>query len=361
MSARAATDAQFGCSGEGVDARGNSSGNGRDDRIPPDQDSPRLARGRASSRAGQSGGDPTMMAVPVGPGSEMIGGESSSGGELDGTDTFRGWSEAAPPAGAPERCKFLRSIGPDGKLFDPRQDAVPTHRCAAFGDPLPLSLRQQELVCLQRVHVSCPRYMRGTLLAEESANATVVATDHAGPPYLIIAGLLFMTIAGFVFIGAMMGFLPGLTGAPAPSSSPSSIAVVGSPSASPSETDTPTPTIEPTPTPTAGPTATATATSSPTPTPTASPTPKPTPVPSATWPPGATASRMNLLVPCTGQANCWVYTVRSGKQNGSGVNDTLAGIVRFFGVDINTVYTLNSWAHSGIHPGDKLKIPAPTR
>jgi hypothetical protein len=357
--------AQIGCSGEGVDARGDSNGNGRDDRIPPDQDAPRLGRGRSAGRASQGGGDPTMMAVPVGPGSELIGGESSAGSELDTADTFRGWTETSPPAGAPERCKFLRTIGPDGKLSDPRQDAVPTHRCAAFGDPLPLSLRQQELVCLQRVHVSCPRYMRGTLLAEESANAAAVAPEHGGPPYLMIAGLLFMTIAGLVLVGAMLGFLPGLTGAPAATASPTAIVAVNSPSAGPTTTDEASASLAPTDTPAAtatpGQTATPAPTASPTPAATASPTPKPTPVASPTWPPGATKSRMDLLVPCMDQANCWVYTVRSGAQNGSGVNDTLAGIVRFFGVDVNAVYVLDPWARSGIHPGDKLKIPPPTR
>ena len=41
-------------------------------------------------------------------------------------------------------------------------DAV--NRCAALGESVPQSLRQQELVCLTSAHVNCPRYLRGTSL-----------------------------------------------------------------------------------------------------------------------------------------------------------------------------------------------------
>jgi hypothetical protein len=74
---------------------------------------------------------------------------------------------------------------------------------------------------------------------------------------------------------------------------------------------------------------------------------------------------MNLLVPCAGQANCWVYTVRgSGPPpggNGSSVPDSLTNIATFFGVSVNDINALNPGVSSGIHPGDKLKIPPPTR
>lgn len=297
------------------------------------------------------------MATPRNSGeSELIGAEApgTSADDLDSSAAFPGWTDAAPSANGPVVCKFLRSIGPDGKLFDPRQDAVPTHRCAAFGDPLPLSLRQQELVCLQRVHVSCPRYMRGTLLAEESASASVDERPESGMPYLTIAGLALVALAGVVLIAGMMGFLPGLTGGANPTASPSGVAAI---TASP--TLAPTPTANPTPTLTPAPTATHAPSASPSP----SATPSPTPVASPTWPPGATASRMNLVVLCPGEANCYIYTVRGPgpSGNGSKVADTLPNIARFFGVDINKIYAMNSWASGGIHPGDKLKIPPPTR
>ena len=74
---------------------------------------------------------------------------------------------------------------------------------------------------------------------------------------------------------------------------------------------------------------------------------------------------MNLVVPCSGQADCWVYTVRGAGPppagNGSTVADTLVNVCKFFGVDVNKVKTMNSWAAAGISPGDKLKIPPPTR
>ena len=72
-------------------------------------------------------------------------------------------------------------------------------------------------------------------------------------------------------------------------------------------------------------------------------------------------------MPCTGQANCYVYTVRGAgpapSGNGSGVSDTLAGIANYFGVDVAKIRALNTWLGSSgvIHPGDKLKIPPPTR
>jgi hypothetical protein len=72
---------------------------------------------------------------------------------------------------------------------------------------------------------------------------------------------------------------------------------------------------------------------------------------------------MNLLVPCTGQADCYLYTVRGPgpKGNGSKVADTVAGIARFFGVSATDIYALNPGSKSGIRVGQKLKIPPPTR
>jgi LysM repeat protein len=76
---------------------------------------------------------------------------------------------------------------------------------------------------------------------------------------------------------------------------------------------------------------------------------------------------MSLLVPCTDQANCYVYTVRgpgpAPAGNGSSVADTLQGIATWFGVDINKVRQMNPGLGGSdtIHPGDKLKIPSPTR
>ena len=74
---------------------------------------------------------------------------------------------------------------------------------------------------------------------------------------------------------------------------------------------------------------------------------------------------MVLLVPCTGEPECWVYTVRgpgpAPSGNGSGVADTLAGVCAWFGVPEATVIEMNPGAAGGINPGDLLKIPSPTR
>ena len=75
---------------------------------------------------------------------------------------------------------------------------------------------------------------------------------------------------------------------------------------------------------------------------------------------------MNLVVPCTGQSNCYVYTVRGGgpppSGNGSGVTDTLFNIAKFFGVKETAIRSMNGLSSTAVvHPGDKLKIPPPTR
>ncbi|HEX7613109.1 MAG TPA: LysM domain-containing protein [Candidatus Limnocylindrales bacterium] len=41
--------------------------------------------------------------------------------------------------------------------------------------------------------------------------------------------------------------------------------------------------------------------------------------------------------------------------------DSLANIATFFGVSLNQINAMNPWASSGIHAGNKLKIPPPTR
>ncbi len=341
-----------------MDARQGS--NGRDgnlNRNPSDSDVPDIA-GTTRARPDDSiqSSDPRPMAVPVSTrGSDLIGAEvprqpaasvaSATSGEIGAP-----WGDTAPSGDGPIRCKFLRTIGPDGKLSDPGSEAVATHRCAAFGDPLPLSLRQQELVCLQRVHVSCPRYMRGTLLAEEAnAGPETKAKARLGVPYLTIAGLALLTLAIIIGIAGAMGVLPGVNNAPGPT-----VPIAAA-------TATASPTTAATPVVTASPVATDTP--APSPVPTATPVPTITPVPSATWPPGATAGRMKLLTACQDQANCYIYVVRGPgpSGNGSPVADTIAGIARYFGVSVQSIYNLNPWATSGIKPGDQLKIPPPTR
>jgi hypothetical protein len=246
-------------------------------------------------------------------------------------------------------CQFLRSINPDGTLGDPQSVAVSNHRCAAFGDPLPLSLRQQELVCLQRVHVSCPRYLRGTVLANEAALAAPQEEENNRPGLIAIAALALVVVAIAILVtGPVLGILP-FGGAPA---TPSPRIVVVSPTPGATTGATAQVTVAPTGTAHATPKATAT---------TASPTT--TPAASSTWPPGATASRMNLLTPCPGGQNCYIYVVRGPGQNGSQVTDTLSGIANFFGVKVDAIVALNSGLTktSVLTAGQELRIPPPTR
>ncbi len=76
---------------------------------------------------------------------------------------------------------------------------------------------------------------------------------------------------------------------------------------------------------------------------------------------------MAVLVPCTDQPDCYVYTVRGPgpppEGNGSKVGDTLQGIADWFGVSLAAIREMNPWLGGGslIHPGDKLKIPPPTK
>jgi len=283
----------------------------------------------------------------------------AGGGDLIGS---------APTPGAPTEpeqpiCDFLRSVAPDGTLGEPFGNAVPNHRCAAFGAPLPLSLRQQERVCLQRVHASCPRFLRGKAVASEVASTQVPAERRSGPVRLQLLGLL-MTVAamGILIAGPVLGLLPF-----GGSSSPSPIVVHVSPPSQASTAPTPS-TGQPstgqpsTPSPVAshpvtpGPVTPGPGTPGPG-------TPSPTPLASATWPPGATASRMNLVTPCPGVANCYVYVVRGAGQNGSPVGDTLDGISRYFGVDIAVIRAMNPslGGRSNITAGQQLRIPPPTR
>ena len=366
-------------SGGGSDNQG-----GREGRTPPGEDQMRIGRARVAGGFDPGDRQPAFGSqdasgafIGAGAAGSQLGSSSSalaqgSGApdEVDSGSRFRPWSEPAQAGPGPMRCHFLRSVEPDGRLSDAQRTAVPTHRCAAYGDPLPLSLRQQELVCLQRVHVSCPRYVRGTLLANENQAQPDSSEDGSGGiPLLTIIGVGLVILAlGILFTG-IMGWGP-LGGGGSRSSLP---IAAGAPSASMIVAVTPRPTAtpavpdsspaSPTPASVASPTHVATPTHAATPTPTPAATPKAT----SSWPPGATASRMSLVVPCTDQANCYVYTVRGAGPtpggNGSGVADTLAAIARYFGVDLAKIRQLNPWLGGSdvIHPGDKLKIPPPTR
>ena len=246
----------------------------------------------------------------------------------------------------------------------PRATADEDNRCVAVGPARALSLRQQELVCLKTAHAECPRYRRGAVLP--------AAAPPGGPrvevPRATFVALLVLVLSAGISFGFVLqrgGIdLPVARATPSPSGlavvpSGSPVASVGSsgPAApSPEPSVSPRPSASPGPTASASPEPTPSATPKPTPRPTPKPTPKPTPSPTTQPTPGSipSASRLALLTPCPDQIGCYVYVIRNG--------DALWSIANWFGVPLATVKSWNPWVlTAGVHAGNKLKIPTPTR
>jgi len=275
-----------------------------------------------------------------------------AGANMELSPIFRNWSDPAASANTPERCHFLRGVSDTGRLVDPQREAIPTHRCAAFGEPLPLSLRQQELVCLQRVHVSCPRYLRGALLASESATEPAASRTRGRISPTAIVGLVLILVAALIGGAAASGLVPGVGG-----SRPTQALVDASSSPSASSTSTavtgvnPTPGPSPSQTPTSSPTSSASPTPSPTPTPTVAPSPTAWPA----CPPGAKGGRLTCLAPCPDQASCYEYMIHTG--------DKLNEIAYYFGVTLKDIWAMNPWLHEStkVTAGEILRLPPPTK
>lgn len=322
----------------------------------------RLGRSRAWNRPGLSGAgaravvpgegdtaedEPTGTA-PVS--TDAIPPATPAGTAMELSPIFRNWSDPAASANTPERCHFLRGISDNGRLVDPQTEAIPTHRCAAFGEPLPLSMRQQELVCLQRVHVSCPRYLRGALLASESATEPAVVRTQRRIPRTAAIGLVLILAAALVGGAAASGLVPGLGGGSgqtqpivditnAPSATATAVEVAVNPTADAVPSSTPVSTPSPSPTP------------SPTPVPTASPSPTAWPA----CPPGAKGGRLTCVVPCPDQASCYEYMIHTG--------DKLNEIAFYFGVTMQDLWAMNPWLQgtTKIATGEILRLPPPTK
>ena len=252
----------------------------------------------------------------------------------------------------PRICPFLRAVDDNDRLELPLEVPHPLNRCAALSQPVPQSLRQQELVCLSSGHVNCPRYLRG------SVGAGTVAMRVRGQPSVQVtpatAGALAVLVLAFVmsvaFVVANGGIaLTAAVPTPAPSGGVLGAIETGPPSAEPTSTPAPAPT------PTATPAPTPTATPVPTPTPTALPTPSPsaTPAPTAKPTRRPTSGRFALLEPCPNRSDCWIYRIRRG--------DNLYSIANYFGVSLATVRDWNPWVKDGLVIGRALRIPTPTR
>lgn len=269
-------------------------------------------------------------------------------------------------------CPFFQTIDVDGSPGAPIEAPDPANRCTALHEPVPQSLRQQELVCLTSGHVNCPRYLRGALVTGHAVKpdptTDAVKPDKAThvvkpakigravrPKKVVPAGrtftpalagsLIVLTLAFLVSLGFVVsnGGLVLTAAAPTPSGTGGALAGVESavPSASPTPPPTPSPSPTPTATPIPTPSPTPIATASPTTSPTAAPTPRPT------------SDRYALLKPCPDAPNCYLYVIRSG--------DNLYSIARYFGVPQATIEAWNPWTQNGLTVGRSLRLPPPTK
>jgi hypothetical protein len=254
-------------------------------------------------------------------------------------------------------CPFLRAVDVDEQVLAPVEGPDVANRCAALSDPVPQSLRQQELVCLTSGHVNCPRYLRGAVGVAE-VEATVAAgrsmrpavampkRPSISPAILASLGILAIAFSLSVSFVVARGGLE-LAAALTPPPSAPVVGAVDSPTPEPTAVPatlepTPSPTVEPTPSPSPAPT----------PSPTAAPTPSPTPEPTAS--PKPTSDRYALLRPCPNVDRCWIYTVRRG--------DNLFSIANYFGVSLESIYERNPWTRTeSLRAGRELRLPPPTR
>jgi LysM repeat protein len=260
------------------------------------------------------------------------------------------------PARDPRICPFLRSRDGGDRLDAPVDMPDQANRCAALHDPVPQSLRQQELVCLTSGHVNCPRYLRGAMTTATPVarvpKPRIVTPAIAGSALALIGAFLlsvaFVVANGGLVLTAAVSSPSGAVLGEVDTASPSPGALATTPAtAEPTAIATP----SPSPTPTTSPAPTPSPTASPTPTPDATPlaTPKATPKPTAK----SSSSRYALLKPCADKTGCYVYVIRSG--------DNLYSIVNYFGVSLKTVKAWNPWTSNGLKVGRGLRIPPPTR
>ena len=247
-------------------------------------------------------------------------------------------------------CPFLRAVGADGGIGFPFELPHVANRCAALHEPVPQSLRQQELVCLTVSHINCPRYLRGALVASEAPSRRWVSPilTPAITVALAVLALSFGASVAFVVANGGLTLPVAVVAASAP---PSGTAAAVGPSGSPDVAGTPMPTA-----------AASLAVASPvlpstspvsTPTPPAA-TPEPTPKPTRTPKPTPRSDRYDLLKACPNKPDCWIYVIRSG--------DNLFSIANYFGVPIERVRALNPWTRTErLRTGRQLILPPPTR
>ena len=250
----------------------------------------------------------------------------------------------------PRICPYLRGVAPDGTLGNPVLWPDEANRCTALGDAAPQSLRQQEYACLERTHLSCPRFLRGGLVMVEpipEVSAGIELTPAIAGALLVLAASFALSV-GFVVANGGMSLPGGVSSSPAlaqesagPASSPSPDMTAAAASEAPSTEPIVEPSVEPSPE-----ASVESETSAPNVAPTAAPSDAPTPSPPS--------DRYALLTPCPDAPDCWIYVVRGG--------DNLVSIARYFGVALATVYELNPSAETTpLVAGLELRLPPPTR
>ncbi len=242
----------------------------------------------------------------------------------------------------PETCPFLRAADEADRIVVPIEAPDPANRCAALRDPVPQSLRQQELVCLASGHVNCPRYLRGAVVIAEAPPAPIRPGRGVSPAVIgSVLALIMAASASLAFVLARGGLeLTAAAPTPSPIASQGAVAQASAtPEATPIATASPTRTASPSPTPT--------------PTPTPSPTVSPPPTVAPTARPAPTSDRYALLRPCPGTPRCWIYRVRAG--------DNIYSIANYFGISQDSIYDRNPLVRNGLRPGQDLRLPPPTR
>ncbi|HEY3523734.1 MAG TPA: LysM domain-containing protein [Candidatus Limnocylindrales bacterium] len=253
----------------------------------------------------------------------------------------------------PSICPFLRFQGSEGLTF-PMERPDDGNVCTALEEPAVQSTRQQELVCLVAAHADCPRYLRGVAVTtKRAARAESRTLSPAVVASLVVLFASAVVSVGYVAASGGLTLPPDAATALVTTASPTTTTAAGGVAGiSPTPTSglvsarsaSATPPVAPTPAPTPA------ATPAPTPRPTSAPTPKPTVRPS----PAATSDRFDVLTPCPGQSDCWIYVVRAG--------DNLFSIAHWFGVPLDAVYAMNPWAQTvTLRAGQELRVPTPTR
>lgn len=158
-----------------------------------------------------------------------------------------GWASARPDDRHPVTawvCPFLRAIDEDDALLAPVETPDPANRCVAVASPVPQSLRQQELVCLSRGHVNCPRYLRGsyTTPASEIVPAPLARPSLSRATGVSLLALAASSLLAFAFVVSNGGLVLTVAATATPRDDPGAGSTPGPTwTAAPSPTPTPSP------------------------------------------------------------------------------------------------------------------------